>query len=86
MFLFHDKCLFCKHFCLFVLFFKQRYLHFCLCNHPCCMQQLCKEELAKNRAPPTAALLGFGLLGALQNVGQSPLPLLNPLDQSCKLL
>lgn len=55
MFLFHDKCLFCKHFCLFVLFFKQKYLHFCLCNHPCCMQQPCKEEPAKNRAPHSCA-------------------------------
>lgn len=51
MFLFHDKCLFCKHFCLFVLFFKQRYLHFCLRNHPCCTQQLCKKELARNHVP-----------------------------------
>lgn len=83
MFLFHDKSSFCKQFCLFVLFFKQRYLYFCLPNHSIACSSLARRNLQETMSPSSVQL---EFLSALQNRGQSSLSLVDPLDQSCKLL
>lgn len=65
-------------FSLFVLFSKQRYLCFLLPYHPVAAQLLFKEEPCRKTSPPITAQLEFQ--GALQSRGQTPLPLVDPLE------
>lgn len=77
MFLFHDKSSFCKQFCLFVLFFKQSYLYFCLLNLSVACSSLARGNWQETML---SSFIQLGFLGVLQNRGQSSL--VDLLDQS----